>query len=216
LNKVVSLFNNNGSRIFTIDQLKNFVYHAQIDLRISTDSIWRCINKLEEMGKFHKEEIPFVNDSRKVVKSYYRYIYGEPDKFQLIASLAKNSYYSHQTALYFLRIIKKESDVTYLSHEQTPKKDFKQNMKQENIDAAFEQSVRKPATTGIYLSKQIMLHNGKFTNHLGVVPHSSIQNIYHTDLERTLLDITVRPNYAGGVKAVLHIYKKVKDRKSVV
>jgi predicted transcriptional regulator of viral defense system len=39
--------------------------------------------------------------------------------------------------------------------------------------------------------------------------------LYYTDLERTLIDITVRPAYAGGVQEVLKAYTNAAKKVSV-
>ena len=56
-----------------------------------------------------------------------------------------------------------------------------------------------------------------FTDRLGVEKIRSAKRelLEVTDLERTLIDITVRPNYAGGAKAVLSAYRQARGRISV-
>jgi hypothetical protein len=50
-----------------------------------------------------------------------------------------------------------------------------------------------------------------------VVPVKIAENIQIaiTDIERTLIDITVRPAYAGGVKSVLEAYRSVQSKISI-
>ena len=59
--------------------------------------------------------------------------------------------------------------------------------------------------------------SGKNTNRLGVEEISGpiSEALQVTNLERTLIDIVVRPAYAGGISHVLKAYRAAKDRISV-
>jgi predicted transcriptional regulator of viral defense system len=67
----------------------------------------------------------------------------------------------------------------------------------------------------------ICLINGKNTGQLGVVTQSMQYDspnpvqVRVTNIERTLIDITVRPSYAGGVFEVLKAYSLAQDQVSV-
>jgi hypothetical protein len=58
---------------------------------------------------------------------------------------------------------------------------------------------------------------GTNTNRLGVeeIIGPASETIWVTNLERTLIDIVVRPAYAGGPSQVLKAYRAAKDRISV-
>lgn len=58
--------------------------------------------------------------------------------------------------------------------------------------------------------------SGKFTNHLGVsaTRGPSGEGLQATRIERTLVDITVRPIYCGGVEKVLEAYCAARDQLS--
>src|SRR3954464_3632959 len=59
--------------------------------------------------------------------------------------------------------------------------------------------------------------SGKNTNRLGVdeIAGSASESLQVTNLERTLIDIVVRPAYAGGTSQVRKAYRAAKDRMSV-
>jgi hypothetical protein len=59
--------------------------------------------------------------------------------------------------------------------------------------------------------------SGKQTGNLGVVvlPDSQGDTLRVTGLERTLIDIVVRPEYSGGPYQVLEAYKSAKNKMSV-
>jgi predicted transcriptional regulator of viral defense system len=58
---------------------------------------------------------------------------------------------------------------------------------------------------------------GKNIGRLGVetLRNANGENPEVTNLERTLIDITVRPAYAGGIGEVLKAYRAARDRASV-
>jgi hypothetical protein len=61
-----------------------------------------------------------------------------------------------------------------------------------------------------------VLLNGKHTGQLQVGPlQFRGEELLVTKLERTLIDVTVRPSYGGGVYQVLEAYRAAKDRVSV-
>lgn len=61
-------------------------------------------------------------------------------------------------------------------------------------------------------SRRIYVLNGRYTNQLGIIEKNGLRV---TDLERTLIDIAVRPDYSGGVNEVLNIYRSAKGLISV-
>ena len=64
---------------------------------------------------------------------------------------------------------------------------------------------------------RICVINGKFTNRLGVteIVTDTNENLPVTSIERTLIDIAVRPFYAGGIYEVLNAYRNAVDRVSI-
>ena len=74
-------------------------------------------------------------------------------------------------------------------------------------------------TVSRYLGKTFIL-NGKNTNQLGVIGQifnfeGLESKVRVTDLERTLIDITVRPVYSGGTQTVQKAFEFAKDRVSI-
>jgi hypothetical protein len=104
-----------------------------------------------------------------------------------------------------------------VNREQSPKPIPEGSLTQAGIDKAFSRPGRETAYIFSGPSYEIVLLNGKFTNRLEVGeligPQGELLDV--TKLERTLVDITVRPNYAGGVYQVLEAYRAAKPRISV-
>ena len=85
-------------------------------------------------------------------------------------------------------------------------------MTQSAIDSAFSKPQRKSNTNTIYEGHTLLLHNGMYSNRSGVF---SLNDLPVTNVERTLIDIAVRPGYAGGVDSVLDIYRRAIDKISI-
>ena len=83
---------------------------------------------------------------------------------------------------------------------------------QENIDKAFSKPMRTTNNYFDYNNQRIYILNGQYTNNLGVIEQEGIRV---TNIERTLIDITVRPQYSGGVyDEFSNIFKKAKGEAS--
>ena len=71
--------------------------------------------------------------------------------------------------------------------------------------------------TAVWNDYKICILNGKFTNKLGVI-ETQLEDkakIFSTNVERTLIDITVRPAYSGGVFEVLNAFRLAKEKVSI-
>jgi len=107
-----------------------------------------------------------------------------------------------------------------LNHEQRlgPKKT---QMEQGRIDAAFSRRQRVSQNAIDFGDIRICLVNGMNTNQLGVITETVNYDsdeqvrVRLTNIERTLIDITVRPVYSGGVYEVQKAFRLAKDEVSV-
>jgi len=103
----------------------------------------------------------------------------------------------------------------YVTQEQSKKPAKKSTLTQEGMDHAFGQPQRRSQQTLTYKEYTVVFLQGMFTARTGVLLSSRYRNAFSlTSLERTLIDITVRPNYAGGAFAVLDAYARALSRLS--
>ena len=100
----------------------------------------------------------------------------------------------------------------YLNYEQPAKIKSESKLTQQGIDKAFSLPPRLTNNICKVDNYEIHLLNGKKTGNLGVVTRNQFPV---TDIERTLIDVTVRPYYSGGVFEVLKAYKNARDDLSV-
>lgn len=94
----------------------------------------------------------------------------------------------------------------YVNKEQTKKPAPSGEITQESIDRAFSRPQRRSKYSFRVDNTQIVLIAGKATGNAGVVEHERT-GLALTNIERTLIDIAVRPRYAGGVFQVMNAYR---------
>jgi predicted transcriptional regulator of viral defense system len=147
----------------------------------------------------------------------YRYVFGEVSPFYLAVFLRRDSYLTHHSAMYLHHLIEQVPDAIYVNSEQRDKPFQDGALSQGSIDRAFSRPPRVTTNIAVYEDQRIYLLNGKFSNKLGVVELrcGDQETLPVTGLERTIVDITVRPVYSGGVHEVLKAYKKAAPRVSV-
>jgi len=89
---------------------------------------------------------------------------------------------------------------------------------QEAIDRAFKRKARETSNVVEYKGTRICKLNGGNTAQLGVVNTRAAEamgQLRVTNLERSLIDATVRPYYSGGVAVVARAFEDAKERLSV-
>ncbi|NCI51319.1 hypothetical protein GWC95_15430 [Sediminibacterium roseum] len=200
-NNIKAYFNNGPKKVFTKADLEEAfnTYRGTWNLP-ATMYLPRFIDQLKKRGVLAHEEIKFEEQGTKKD----RYFSPDATPLQVALSLAPKSYLSHYTAVSMNGLTNQVPKTIYVSFEQSRKRGKDLEMEQENIDYAFSQPQRKSNNKTVYKDLNIVLHNGMYTNRVGVV---AMDDLPVTSLERTLIDIAVRPNYAGGVDSVLEAYK---------
>ncbi len=155
-------------------------------------------------------------ESKEYSKEAKRYCVGPPSPFALAASLRKNGYLSHGTAAYLHRLIKTPPPGIYLNVEQSAKPARNSPLSQLAIDRAFAGKQRHSKLSYENGNLKVMILAGKNTGRLGVEPstHPEALGTKTTNLERTLIDVTVRPAYAGGIHQVLNAFEVARERVS--
>ena len=146
-----------------------------------------------------------------------RYIYDRATAYQLALTLKANAYLSHYTAVYFHELTEQLPKTIYTTFEQSAKAVTASPLLQSSIDAAFAKPQRLSDNYASYDDYSLYLLNGKHTNNERVIAgeNEHMGKIRVTSLERTLIDIAVRPAYSGGVGEVVKAYERAKETVSV-
>lgn len=150
-----------------------------------------------------------------------RYTWGDVPLEEVLLTLKPDCHFSHYTAMQMHELTEQDSKTVYLNHEQPPKPPSVQGLAQERIDAAFARKPRVTNNVARFRDLRICMLNGKHTGYAGVETREietgeggSRLPVRVTDIERTLIDIAVRPFYAGGVAEVLKAYERAGSRAS--
>ena len=137
-------------------------------------------------------------------------------------TLKPDCYFSHYAAVHMHDLTEQDPKTIYVNFEQPPKPAPAGGLAQNRIDAAFARKPRTSENTAEFGQFRVCLLNGKHTGHLGVESRKVSTSgkyikwtIHVTDIERTLIDIAVRPFYAGGVGEVLKAYRLAAPKASV-
>jgi len=98
-----------------------------------------------------------------------------------------------------------------------PKQKPNGELLQDAIDRAFAAPQRQSKYVFRFGDTKCVIVNGKHSGRLGVsrIAASTGEFVDVTDLERTLIDITVRPAYSGGAATVLESYRAARERVSI-
>jgi predicted transcriptional regulator of viral defense system len=152
-------------------------------------------------------------------KEIIRYSWGKTSVLELAGSISPRGYLCHSTALMIHGLVESKPKVgpIYLNVEQSLKQSTNRSLTQDGIDRAFSGNQRQ--SNLIYKCNRVpvIMMAGKNTNRLGVEQKTGpgSESLQVTNLERTLVDIVVRPTYAGGPSQVLNAYRAAKDRVSI-
>jgi predicted transcriptional regulator of viral defense system len=141
-------------------------------------------------------------------------------RFQIALSIKKGSYLSHGTAASLHALNETNPTTTYVNKEQSPKNSTR-NLSQEGIDRAFHRLPRESKyrfwQMDLQNPIQYVLLNGKASHDFGVewMEHAEFGRLRLSNLERTLVDLAVRPHYSDGASSVLNAYFSAKARVDV-
>lgn len=142
-----------------------------------------------------------------------RYAREDYSPYQMALSLRPRSYLSHGTAVLLHGLNAQLPKTIYANQEQTTKP-AGGRLSQAALDRAF--SGRQRTSSYVYSLEgwRVVLLSGKQTGDFGVEPLSGPagEELPVTGIARTLVDIVVRPAYAGGILQVLEAYRGARGR----
>jgi len=207
---IISFFEKSHLKIFSFKDLAKILKENRKFWRLaeglSTNSF---IDLLLSNTKLIKHELQFPH-----IKTI-KYSWDNVSVYQIALSIKDSSYLTHYTASFLHGLTNQIPKTIYVNFEQ-PKKTFhKADLSQDRIDRAFSNAQRQSKNTAVLGDYTICLLNGKFTDRHGVIELAQEGNISVTNVERTLIDITVRPAYAGGVFEVLNAFRQAASKVSI-
>lgn len=202
---ITRFFDKNSQTIYTLSDINDIHENNKIEWRLG--STWTTSAFIKALlSKTKMKEVTMKFPSR----AHTRYVWGEYSIFELLITLDAKAYFSHYSAVYLNELTEQIPKSLYLNIEQqSPGKESE--LIQKRIDMAFKLNPRKSNNIADVGDFKVHLLAGKNTASLGVetyaIPEFSQGIIKATNLERTLIDIAVRPFYAGGIGQVLSAYQ---------
>jgi len=209
---IVRHFDNLPKKLLDLADIRHIFYEQHSFWRLASSmSLRKFIDFLLKNTKLRVYKFNFI------YRPITKYTWGDVPFYELILSLKPNAYFTHYTAVYFHNLTDQIPKVIYLNVEQSPKPRCSNTLDQKSIDIAFSRTTRISQNIAQYKDYKIRLLNGMQTGNLGVVETqvSEGAKVHITDVERTLIDITVRPEYAGGVFEVLRAYRRAHNMVSI-
>jgi hypothetical protein len=200
---------------------KNILDHSEINTILEQNRrFWRlaqsmsCSKFVEFLVKNSKLQVVMFNfPHRGIIK----YVWGEVSLYEIVLSLKPNCYLTHYTAMHYHQLTDQVPKIINVNAEQKAKSRYPSTLEQGRIDYAFNKPTRLSNNIVEYKGYTIRLLNGVHTGNIGVVelPGPEGETLRITEIERTLIDIAVRPEYSGGVFEVLQAYRRANDKISV-
>ena len=207
-----SHFSGESQRVFSKTQLTARISEAASRVDIDDLTTEQVLESLIEHGVIQKK----IFASQKY-HPHVRFALPDASIYQLALSLRPGSFFSHGSAVFLHGLTQQLPRTLYVNKEQSVKPAATGQLSQEAIDRALANRQRESQYIFQLDDWRIVLLNGKNTGSLEVGELAGPDGLplAVTKLERTLIDIAVRPTYAGGVHQVLEAYAAAKTKVSV-
>lgn len=211
---IVKLFDRAPQKIYWPAELASILAQHRNDWRLTQATNAREFIKFLTT-KSRLKEIRLAVENYHESNEIVRYVWGEASPYAIALSLKRNAYLCHATAVFLHALTDQLPKTIYVNSEQS-EKPRGGSLTQEGIQRAFAAKQRQ---SNFYIQHdgfKLVLINGKHSERLEVAPMVvDGETLDVTGLERTLIDIAVRPAYGGGVNQVLEAYRGAKGRVSV-
>jgi len=206
--QIIAHFENLPRNAYTDADLAGILFQRAGEWRLAANTtVDRFVRFLLEATAMRMVSIVPVGEN--VHRTVTRYVWADASPYAVAATLESRAYLSHGTAVLLHGLTDQLPSVICVSREQSQQYGRESTLEQEGIDNAFRQPERRSNALFTYDNFQFVLLHGKNTGRLevGTITYGREQ-LSVTKLERTLIDITVRPAYAGGVYQVLEAYRR--------
>lgn len=212
-NDIIKLFDENAKRVYTKTDLARILSANRNYWRLTQGTtVDYLIEFLKSRSRLKELELTSSN-----YPGFVRYAWNEVSPYQVALSVKPRSYLSHGSAVFLHGLTDQIPKTIYANQEQSPKPGARGKLSQDAIDRAFSNRQRRSNYILNYDQWNIVLLSGKNTGNLEVTEVSGPlrESLAVTSITRTLIDIAVRPVYAGGFFQVLQAYRSAKDRVSI-
>jgi predicted transcriptional regulator of viral defense system len=182
-------------------------------------SVLPKVTRVKDLINFLVENNVLISFEHQISKksSTTKYAFREIQKYKTPLKLRNKSFLSHYTAMYLHNLTENIPKNVYTNKEQSKKPSNKnRSLQQSSIDRAFSKPMRKTNHIVSFSDFNAYMLNGKNTERLGITEiEVDGEELPITDIERTLLDVSIRPGYGGGVEEILSAYENAKGEISI-
>lgn len=211
---IVRLFESTGPRLYSLSDLAEVLDENRAFWRLAQRmQVDEFVAYLLDKTKLREIKLKPLTGKPPIIQ----YAWGEFSVFQIAFSARRNAYFSHGTAVFLHGLTDQLPKVLYVNEEQSAKQPVGEvRISQEAVNAAFKRPQRESHLAYEYEDYRLVFLNGKYTGKLevGDLVGPAEEALEVTKLERTLIDIAVRPTYGGGIHHVLEAYRAAKGRVS--
>ncbi|HEY1174252.1 MAG TPA: hypothetical protein VGH19_22995 [Verrucomicrobiae bacterium] len=210
---IVKLLDQQKRHVFTRKDLAGFLAAGREGWRLTqATNVQAFIDFLSEKSHLRKVILKAEDYADET-----RYVWRSATPYQIALSLGKNAYLTHGTAVFLHALTEQVPKMIFVNIEQSPKPQPQGNLTDESLKRAFAAPQRFTRLIYGYEDIRIAVLSGKNTQRLevGTLVGPAGEEVDGTKLERTLIDIAVRPAYAGGVHKVLETYQAAKNKVSI-
>jgi hypothetical protein len=214
-NDIVKAIDNSGKHVFWPSDISQLLEQNRVFWRLAQNTTTaKFLKFLLEKTDLHLEYLEPLNHPN--APGISRYVWKEASAYEIALSMKRDAYLCQGTAMFLHGLTEQIPSRIYVNSEQSPKPRSSGHLTQEGINRAFAGKQRESQFIFKFHDSEALLLWGKNTGQLEVIDMEySETKLRVTGLERTLIDITVRPSYAGGVFQVLDAYRGAKERVSV-
>lgn len=217
-NKIEIFFRTYEKKVLTLEDLSKILFEKQVEWQLSARyNVNNFVDDLKKSTYIQHIVISLKNKNGEKISTLDRFIKDSCSVYEIALSIKSNCYLSHYSAVFLNGLTEQIPKVIFITQELSPKTKANDLLTQENIDNAFSKPQREPSHYYEFNDYKVVLLNGKYSKKIGVIRVDSIfgKNLPVTNLERTLVDITVRPNYAGGMPEVIKAFENSIEKLSV-
>jgi hypothetical protein len=208
---IVKLFEGGERRVYARNQIEKILSKNRAFWRLAQAT---TTNKFIDflLARTEMTEARFEFPKRTEI----RYTWGDVPTYEVVHSLKETGYFTHYTAIYLHDLTDQIPKTIYFNFEQKLRGGGGQ-LAQASIDRAFKSKCRVSNNTATYQDSKLYLLNGMNTGQLGMTEIETRAGsvLRLSNVERTLIDATVRPIYSGGVFEVAKAFERAREKVSV-
>lgn len=213
-NDIVALFDKLPNRVFWPSDISTLLTEHRHFWRLAQNTTTAEF-LLFLLDKTEMKRVDLIAVHHTSASSTVRYVWKQASAYEIAQSLKRKAYLSHATAVFLQGLNEQIPSRIFVNAEQSPKPSSG-TLTQDGIHRAFANKQRESNFVFQFNDAEAVLIWGKNTGQLEVTQlEYSGAKLSVTSLERTLIDIVVRPNYSGGVFQVLEAYRRAQSRVSV-